>query len=40
VAADDLLELFGEEMSALAAIVARSARREQEERRAAVERLI
>jgi CBS domain-containing protein len=34
VAADDLLELFGEELSALAAAVSRSARREREERRA------
>jgi CBS domain-containing protein len=34
VAADDLLELFGEELSALAAVVARGPRREREERRA------
>jgi CBS domain-containing protein len=34
VAADDLLELFGEERSALVAAVSRSARREREERRA------
>lgn len=34
LAADDLLELFGEELSALAAVVARGPRREQAERRA------
>ena len=34
VAADDLLQLFGEEMSALAAVVERGTRRESEERRA------
>ena len=36
LAADDLIELFGEEMSGLAARVARSPRREREERRAAL----
>jgi len=36
LAADDLIELFGEEMSGLAAMVARSPRREREERRAAL----
>lgn len=34
VAADDLLELFGEELSCLAGAVGRSTRREREERRA------
>jgi CBS domain-containing protein len=34
VAADDMLELLAEEMSALAAVVAREQRREQAQRRA------
>jgi CBS domain-containing protein len=34
IAADDLLELFGEELSCLAGAVERSARRERDERRA------
>ena len=38
VAADDLLQLFGEEMSALAAVVERGTRRENEERRALTRR--
>lgn len=36
IAADDLIELFAEEMSSLAAMVAKGPRREREERRAAL----
>lgn len=36
LAADDLIELFAEEMSGLAAMLARSPRREREERQAAL----
>jgi Mg/Co/Ni transporter MgtE len=36
LAADDLIELFAEEMSGLAAMLAKSPRREREERQAAL----
>jgi predicted transcriptional regulator len=36
IAADDLIELFGEEMSGLASLVAAGPRREREQRRAAL----
>jgi len=36
IAADDLIELFAEEMSSLAAMVAKGPRREREERRASL----
>lgn len=39
VAADDLLQLFGEELSALAAVVERGTRRESAERRAGAKRI-
>lgn len=36
LAADDLIELFGEELSGLAAVIGKGPRREREERRAAL----